>query len=198
MSRKGTSSGPRRTISSRTVRETKTPPITSTMARQAAKTWGVPVITLSAAALFWTLALLGIWTDTTAVVSVAGALLVLTLFSSFQHYFFAADSGHRYAALGFAVVWGVFVFACFYRQNFPGDPVAAGVLHAGPETLAVPAAGRFAVVVDGRFTTTEGQGNRLGHYRLDAISGDTTEQSITGDFEDTFARQRLGRRGSTT
>ncbi len=198
MSRKASSSGPRRTIAPRTARETKAPPVTATMVRQALETWAIPAVTLGLAALFWTFALLGYWVDVVAVLGVATCLLVLTLFASFRQYFFADDSRRRNVSIAFAVVWGVFVLSCFYRQNLPGDPVAVGILHPAAETLAVPQAGRYAVVVDGHFTATEGQGNRLGHYRLDAVSGDHTEQSISGDFEDSFARQRLGRRGSTT
>jgi hypothetical protein len=72
------------------------------------------------------------------------------------------------------------------------------VLRPGGDSIRVADAGLYAVVVDGRFAAREGQGNRLGHYRLDAVVGDTLVQSIAGDFEDTFARRRLGRRGSTT
>ena len=197
MSRKPSSSGPRRSNSPRTVKPTQTPSIARALALQAVETWAVPAAALGAATVFWLLGTFSIVSDATAVVGVAGALVVLTLFSSFRRYFFATAPERRWISLGFAVLWGLFVFTSFYRYNFPGDPVAFGVLHPGAESIALPEAGRYAVVVDGHFTATGGQGDRLGHYRLDAVSRQRTERSISGDFEDSFARQRLGRRGST-
>ena len=58
MSRKQSASGPRRTISPRTVRETRTPSVTAAYLHQAAGSWLVPVLCLAMAAVFWGLAAL--------------------------------------------------------------------------------------------------------------------------------------------
>ena len=167
------------------------------MVRQATETWLVPVLCLIAAAIFWALAAFGIWTDVAAVLGVGTALLVLTMFASFHPYFFSSDSQRRFASIAFVAVWSVFLLSTFYLRNFPGAPLAGGALEVGGPPIALPAAGRYAVVVDGHFVAGEGQGNRLGHYRIDVVEGSETQQSISGDFEDSFAHQRLGRRGST-
>lgn len=197
MTRKQSVSGPRRTISPRAVRETRSSPLTVAYVRHAAKSWLIPVLCLAAAGIFWALAAFEIWSDSTAVLGVGTALLLLTMFASFQQHFFSSDARRRWSSIGFAAVWGALVLSSFYAHIFPGAPVATGILEVGGQPLTLPAAGRYAVVVDGHFLSAEGQGNRLGHYRLDAVSGGETRETINGDFEDSFARQRLGRRGST-
>src|SRR5207302_9357001 len=120
-----------------------------------------------------------------------GSLLVLTLFSSFRPYFFKGDTQHRIAAIGFCGTWGVLLLSVFLSHNFPGAPVAGGVLRVAGESIALPA-GRHALVVDGRFTAQPGQGNRLGHYRLEITPSGGSAFPIEGSFEDSFAHQRLG------
>jgi hypothetical protein len=197
MSRKQSAPGPRRTISARTVREARAAPVTAAHVRQAAESWLIPVICIVAAAVFWALAAFEVWSDATAVLAVGTSLLVLTMFASFQQHFFSSEPRTRWICIGFAILWSAFVLTSFYAHDFPGAPVATGVLEVGGQPLALPQAGRYAVVVDGHFIATDGQGNRLGHYRLDAVSGGEIRDTISGNFEDSFARQRLGRRGST-
>jgi hypothetical protein len=119
------------------------------------------------------------------------------MFASFQQHLFSSDPKTRWISIGFVTVWSAFVLTSFCAHNFPGAPVATGILEVGGPPLALPHGGRYAVVIDGHFIAADGQGNRLGHYRLDAVSGGETRETINGDFEDSFARQRLGRRGST-
>lgn len=177
-------------------RSTQSPPILRTMVLKALESWVVPTLSLTAAALFWLLSALDVWPESVAVVGVAGSLLVLALFASLRQYLFAEDSLRRYASLGFGCAWGVLLFFTFYVDNFPGAPTAGGVLRPGGEALSLPA-GAHALVIDGRFLATQGQGNRLGHYRLEIVPRDGAPTAIDGDFEDSFARQRLGRRGTT-
>lgn len=179
------------------VRPPQSPPLARAMVIEALETWVVPALSVIAAATFWLLATLDVWPPSVAVVGVGGALLVLTLFTSFRHYFLANRARHRQASLAFAVFWGAFLFVSFFRSIFPGAPLASGVLRARGDPLASLQAGLYAVVVDGRFTGAEGKGNRRGHYQIEATASGGTKSLIEGDFEDSFARQRLGRRGTT-
>ena len=177
-------------------RPTQSPPIFRVMMLEALESWVVPTLSLTAAALFWLLSAIDVWSEPLAVVGVAGSLLVLALFASFRQYMFAEDTFRRYASLGFGCGWGVLLFVTFYLYNFPGAPIVDGVLRSGGEAISLPA-GAHALVIDGRFVATQGQGNRLGHYRLEITPSGGTPFSIDGNFEDSFAHQRLGRRGTT-
>jgi len=157
----------------------------------------VPTVALAVAALFWLLSAIDVWSEPVAVVGVGASLLVLALFAAFRPYLFSENPRHRHAALAFAVTWGILLFTSFYRYNFPGTPLAGGVLRAGGEAIPLPA-GLVAVVADGHFVAAQSQGNRLGHYRIEIAPASGSSFAIDGNFEDSFARQRLGRRGSTT
>jgi hypothetical protein len=178
-------------------RAKQSPPIFRVMVKDALESWVVPSLALAVAVLFWLLSAIDVWSEPVAVVGVAASLLVLALFAALRPYLFAQDARHRRAALGFAVTWGVLLFTSFYSYNFPGVPLAGGVLRAGGEAIALPA-GRDAVVADGHFVSQQSQANRLGHYRLEISPSSGASFAIDGNFEDSFARQRLGRRGSTT
>jgi hypothetical protein len=177
-------------------RAAQSPPIVREMVVEALESWVVPTLAVASAVVFWLLSQFEVWPEAVAVVGVAGALLVLTLFSSFRPYFFKGDAQSRAVAVVSCVTWGVFLLAVFLRHNFPGAPVAGGVLRVGGESIALPA-GRHALVVDGRFTAQPGQGNRLGHYRLEITPSGGGAFPVEGSFEDSFAHQRLGRRGTT-
>lgn len=179
-------------------RSAQSPPLAKAMVVEALETWVIPALSVAAGMIFWLSSALDVWPAAVGVAGVGGALLVLTLFASFRHYFFTDTSArHRQASLAFALAWGVFLFASFIRHIFPGEPLASGSLRPGGEPLAAPRAGLYSVVVDGRFTAAQGQGTRLGHYRIEATTPSRAVSSIDGDFEDSFARQRLGRRGTT-
>jgi hypothetical protein len=177
-------------------RSAQSPPIFRAMVLQALESWVVPTLSLTTAGLFWLLSAIDTWPESVAVVGVAGSLLVLALFASLRQHLFAEDSLRRYASLGFGCAWGVLLFFTFYVDNFPGAPISGGVLRPGGEAITLPA-GAYMLVIDGRFVATQGQGNRLGHYRLESVPSDGAPTAIDGNFEDSFARQRLGRRGTT-
>ncbi len=163
---------------------------------EALRSWVVPTLCVAIGALFWLLSALDVWPEPVAVIGIAGSLLVLTLFGSFRDHFFAEESLRRYTSIALAMGWGTLLFATFYLHNFPGAPRAGGLLRTGGDAIDVPP-GPHALVVDGRFHAAQGQGNRLGHYRLEVVSSDGSPQTIDGNFEDSFAHQRLGRRGTT-
>lgn len=178
-------------------RDKQSPPIGRALVMEALESWVVPTAALTIAALFWLMSAIDVWPEPVAVVGIAAALLVVAMFAGLRQHLFAEDPRHRHAALAFAVVWGAVLFASFYRYNFPGSPLAAGVLRAGGDAIAVPA-GLDAVVADGHFVAQQSQGNRLGHYHLEVVADSSASVPIDGNFEDSFAHQRLGRRGSTT
>jgi hypothetical protein len=177
-------------------RAAQSPPIFRVMVVEALKSWVVPTLALVSAAVFWLLSQFDVASEAVSVVGVAASLLVLTLFSSFRPYLFSANLSGRNAAAAFSVAWAVLLVAVFMRHNFPGAPVAGGVLRAGGEPIAVPS-GRQALVVDGRFNAQPGQGNRVGRYRLEVTPNGGATIPVEGNFEDSFAHQRLGRRGTT-
>ncbi len=168
------------------------------MAREAVETWVVPAVSVAAIAVFWALSALDVWPDSVAVVGIAGALMFLVLFSAFRDFFFSSDEKRRNVSLAFCGVWFLGLFASLFLHIFPGNPVAAGVLKLGSGSIDVPGPGLRSIVVDGKFVAAEGQGNRLGHYRLQASDPSGSPQIVEGDFEDSFAHQRVGRRGSAT
>jgi hypothetical protein len=175
----------------------QSPAIGRALVKDALESWVVPVVALASAALFWLLSAIDVWPEPVAVVGVAVSLLVLALFAALRPYLFAENPRHRQVAAGFAALWAALLFTSFYRHNFPGEPLAAGTLRAGGDAIAVPV-GLDAVVTDGHFIAQQSQGNRLGHYHLEIVPASGPSVPIDGNFEDSFARQRLGRRGSTT
>jgi hypothetical protein len=166
------------------------------MVMEALQSWVIPTFSVATGLAFWLLSTLDLWPEPVAVVGIGGALLVLTMFASFRHYLFVDDVRHRWASLVFALCWGLLVFCTFYRFNFPGSPLVSATLHAGDDGISLPV-GMLALVVDGRFISQQSQGNRIGHYRLEVAPAEGTPSTIDGNFEDSFAHQRLGRRGST-
>lgn len=177
-------------------RAAQSPPIFRAMVVEALESWVVPTLSIAAAALFWLLSALDVCPEPVTVVGIAGSLLVLALFSSFRHHLFANEPLHRYSSLAFCSIWGLLLFTTFYLCNFPGAPLAGGVLRRGGEAVVLPP-GSHAVIADGRFVGRQGEGNRLGRYRLEILPSEGSPKAIEGNFEDTFARQRLGRRGTT-
>lgn len=198
--KKTISSRPRRPgpAAAKTQRAPQSPPIVLAMVTEALQSWVIPVLSVAAAVVFWLLSAFGILSEETAVLDIAGSLLVLVLFLSFQHYFFADDRRQRYGSVALATAWAILLFANFYRHDFPGTPLASGVLHPDGQALPVSDDSRISIVVEGRFNASEGRGNRSGHYRIELVPDSGAPESVDGTFEDRFDQRRLGRRGSTT
>src|ERR1051325_2003832 len=146
-------------------RAKQSPPIGRALVRDALESWVVPTVALSAAALFWAMSAIDVWPEPVAVVGVATSLLILALFAALRPYLFTDNARHRQVAFAFAAIWGLLLFVSFYRHNFPGTPLAGGVLRPGGEAIAVPP-GLDALVTDGHFVAQQSQGNRLGHYHM--------------------------------
>jgi hypothetical protein len=177
-------------------RAAQSPPIFRAMVMEALQSWVIPTLSVATGLAFWLLSALDLWPEPVAVVGIAGALLALTMFASFRHYVFVDDARQRWASLVFALAWTLLVFSTFYRFNFPGAPLVSATLQAGEDGISLPV-GMLALVIDGRFVSQQTQGNRIGRYRLEVAPAEGTPSMIDGNFEDSFAHQRLGRRGST-
>jgi len=187
---------PRRAGGTTQARATQSPPIVRAMVVEALQSWVIPTLSVATGLAFWVLSAFDLWPESAAVVGIAAALLVLTMFASFRHYLFVDDVRHRWVTLVFAIAWSLLAFSTFYRFNFPGSPLVSATLQAGDDGIALPV-GMLALVVDGRFVSQQAQGNRIGRYRLEVAPAEGTPSTIDGNFEDSFAHQRLGRRGST-
>jgi hypothetical protein len=187
---------PKRAGGAAQARAAQSPPIYRAMVSQALQSWVVPTLALASGFAFWLLSAADVLPEGVAVVGVAGTLLALTMFASFRHYLFGEEIRHRRASLAFVAGWTVLVFTTFYRFNYPGAPISEGALSIGGDGVSLPA-GLLALVVDGRFVSQQGEGNRLGHYRLELAPVEGAPSMIDGNFEDSFAHRRLGRRGST-
>jgi hypothetical protein len=177
-------------------RPSQSPPIIRAMIFEALGSWVVPTLSITAAGLFWVMSALDVCSESVAVLGVAGSLLVLSLFASLRQHLFSENEVHRYASLALGCGWGILLFMTFYLHDFPGPPTMSRILRPGGEGMTLPQ-GTHALVVEGRFVAAQGQGNRLGHYRLEIAPLAGAPWSIEGSFEDSFARQRLGRRGTT-
>lgn len=200
MSSKATSSGSaaRRAAARRpTRRPTQSPPLMRAMVVDALKSWVVPTAAGLVAASSWALSMAELMSESAAVTAVGLSLLVLVLFVSFGPLFFADAAERRNASIAFAAAWATILAIQFYGHNHPGPPLRQAVLHAGGEGIGLPPAGRYTLVVDGRFKPSQTQGTRRGAYRLELLADGAPPHTIEGSFEDSWARQRLGRRGST-
>jgi hypothetical protein len=167
-----------------------------TMLVEALGSWVPPTVAGVAAVLLTIGGLAGVIDEGVAVTWIGCALLFLVLFSPFRRYFFSREPWERYPAIAFASLWLVGLATVLHRHDLPGAPMRSGVLHPG-EGLSLPAGRRYAILVDGHFKRNEARGNREARYHLALASQGMPPVPLDGAFEDTWARQRLGRRGST-
>lgn len=178
-------------------RSPQSPPLFRVMVTDAIKTWVVPALAGCTAAGFWLFSLAGLVSDPAAVAGVSFALFVLVMFTSLRHFFFSEEPVARRFSVIFAVFWLLVLMANVYWRIFPGSPLSTGVLRSGSAALSIPPRSGFRLIVDGRFKPSTAQGTRAGQYRLELATGDGEKRFIEGKFQDSWARQRLGRRGST-
>ena len=135
-------------------------------------------------------------------IAIAGALVLLLYIG--MRPLVDAEKPPRGRALGAAlgIVW---LFACyvpFHVRLFPGVPLLDDVqVTAGGQglPLRIPAAGHAAIdlLLEGHLAPNPSGGAALPvHYVLTLEDGAGTRQLIDGDFKDTLATRRLGRRGT--
>src|SRR5215471_7600033 len=178
------------------------PPLTLLLWQDALLEWGVPVILIGAIVCF---ALLGAFEQiahTTGVLALGCLLLLLVGFFLFKPILISADEAQRkLLTWGLAFMWIVLTWAQLYFAIFVGQEITAGAITTDSAGIDLPlgAPGTvYDLVVEGNFATAAGEGGREGGYSLLLEKDGQKIQELTGNFSETLARQRLGRRGSTT
>jgi hypothetical protein len=167
------------------------------MAVEALKTWVVPVAAVAVAAAFGLASALGAVDEAMAVYAIAAAVFAWSMFASYRRFFFSEDATTRNVSIAFTAAWTLFACAKLWMQVFPGAPLGSGSLAIANDEITLPEGSRYSIVVDGHFKASQGQGNRVAGYHLEVDSADGAKTSLDGNFRDVWARQRLGRRGST-
>jgi hypothetical protein len=113
----------------------------------------------------------------------------------------AVESRIKLLTWGFALVWVALTGAQFYSAIFVGQEITAGAVTTESGGLELPLGAQgivYDLVVEGNFASTAGEGGREGGYTLQLEKDGQKIQELPGRFSETLARQRLGRRGSTT
>jgi hypothetical protein len=164
--------------------------------------WGFPVILIGAIICF---ALLGAFeqiAQATGVLALGGLLLLLVCFLLFKPLLTSAiETKLKSFAWGLAFAWFAITFVQFYFSIFVGQEITSGAIskeNSGMELSLGVQGTVYDLVIEGNFLTAPGQGGREGGYTLFLEKDGQRLQELTGNFSDTLARQRLGRRGSTT
>ena len=173
------------------------------LAFDAVRPWLIPGLAAAAIVVSAALASAGlVSTPVGLAIAIAGALVLLLYIG--MRPLVAAEKPPRGRALGAAlgIVW---LFACyvpFHVRLFPGVPLVDDVqVTAGGQglPLRIPAAGHAAIdlLLEGHLAPNPSGGAALPvHYVLTLEDGAGTRQLIDGDFKDTLATRRLGRRGT--
>jgi hypothetical protein len=164
--------------------------------------WGLPVILIGA---IIGVALLGAFDQilhTTGVLTLNGLLLLLVAFLLFKPILTSTTEGHNTSLVwGLAFAWLVITCTQVYFSIFVGQEITSGSIstETGGIDLQFGAQGTvYDLVLEGNFSSSGGEGNREGGYSLLLAKEGQKIQELTGIFSETLARQRLGRRGSTT
>jgi hypothetical protein len=185
-------------VPSRSGPRTHSPPFVRMMVIDAMKTWVVPTVAGVVAAILAVGAVGGFLPAEPAIVGIAIALIAWSLFASLKDLALSVASGTQMLVVAFGAIWLIALSAFLVRHVYRGQPLRQDVLNGEGSTMSLPAASRYALIVDGHFKPSDSQGTRVAGYRLEVASEGEQPRSLEGHFKDTFARQRLGRRGSTT
>jgi hypothetical protein len=164
--------------------------------------WGIPLL-LGGAILV--VALLGAFEQiaTPTGVSTLGCLLLLFVgFFLFKPLLSGTvEPRLKLLTWGFALAWVVITCLQLYFAVFVGQELASSnlamdsggmVLTLGPQGIV------YDLVVDGNFAAVAGEVGREAGYSLGLQKEGQKVQDFNGVFSEHWARQRLGRRGSTT
>jgi hypothetical protein len=164
--------------------------------------WGTPAILIGALVV---VALLGAFDEiahTTGVLTLGSLLLLLVAFLLFKPVLTGTiERQHKLLLWGLALAWLVLTYTQIYFSVFVGREITSGpiTMESGGIDLQLGASGTvYDLVLEGNFSTMGGEGKREGGYGLLLAKDGQKIQELTGIFSETLARQRLGRRGSTT
>lgn len=177
-------------------------PLTMILWQEALLAWGIPIVLIAAIVCF---ALLGAFEQvahTTGVLALGCLLLLLVGFLLFKPILTGAvEARHKPLTWGLALVWIALTCAQLYFAIFVGQEVTTGAIATDGASIDLPLGARgtgYDLVIEGNFANAAGEGGREGGYTLLLEKDGQKIQEFTGNFSETLARQRLGRRGSTT
>jgi len=177
-------------------------PVSLILWQDALVEWVIPIVLVGA---LISVSLLGAFeqiSHTTGVLALGCLLLLLVAFLLFKPLLLTETVEARLKRItwGFAAVWVVLTGVQLYSAIFVGEEVAQGGIstESGGVDLTLGAPGTvYDLVVEGNFANAAGEGGRTGGYTLLLTKDGQKVQELTGNFTETMARQRLGRRGST-
>lgn len=189
------------TASTRGKNSRTSPPLSWLLWQEAFLEWGIPVTLIGALICF---ALLGAFeqiAQTTGVLALGSLLLLLACFFLFKPILAnTIETKLKSFAWGLACVWLAITCTQFYFSIFVGQEITSGALAKDSSSIELPLGAQgtiYDLIIEGNFSTAAGQGGREGGYTLLLEKDGQKFQEFTGNFSETLARQRLGRRGST-
>ena len=165
--------------------------------------WLIPGLAVTVIVVSAALAISGLIPTSEGLAVTIGGALVLLLYIGLRPLIDGeqpASARALGAALG--VVWFVACYVPFHVRLFPGVPLVEDVQMTASGTglpLRIPAAGHAAIdlLLEGHLAPNPSGGAALPvHYTLTLEDGGGGRQLIDGDFRDTLATRRLGRRGT--
>ena len=177
-------------------------PLTLLLWQETLLSWGIPLFLIGVIAVVALLGAFGQIAQPTGVAILGCLLLLLVGFSLFRTVLTGTVEPRLKAltwGLGFA--WIAITWAQLYFAVFVGQEMVSGFVSAdgGGIVLQLGAQGTvYDLVVEGSFTTAAGEVGREAGYRLLLEKDGQKVQELDGVFSEHWARQRLGRRGSTT
>ena len=164
--------------------------------------WGIPTILVGTMACFVLLGMIGKIALPIGVLVVGGMLLLLCCFLLFKPLLTQATTTKlKSFTWGLALAWVTVFCTQLYFSIFVGQEVGSGVLAAdnnGIELTLGKQGTVYDLIIEGNFSTAEGESNREGGYTLLLERDGQKIQEIAGTLSETLTRRRLGRRGSAT
>ncbi|TMA59622.1 MAG: hypothetical protein E6J80_03425 [Deltaproteobacteria bacterium] len=177
-------------------------PLTLLLWQETLLSWGIPLFLIGVIAVVALLGAFGQIAQPTGVAILGCLLLLLVGFSLFRTVLTGTVEPRLKAltwGLGFA--WIAITWAQLYFAVFVGQEMVSGFVSADGGGIVLPLGAQgtvYDLVVEGSFTTAAGEVGREAGYRLLLEKDGQKVQELDGVFSEHWARQRLGRRGSTT
>ena len=190
------------TVSTRGKSPRPSQPLLMLLWQEALLDWGIPTLLGAAIAIVALLAILDQVAPTAGVLALGFLLLLLVVFFPVKVALTGAiESRLKALTLGFSLAWIGITYAQLYFAVFVGSLVTGGAVAADGTAMALPLDQQgtaYDLVVEGSFTAATGEVGREAGYNLSLEKDEQKIQDFIGVFSEHWARQRLGRRGSTT
>jgi hypothetical protein len=170
---------------------------TGSVLRDALQIWVPPIVAGLTGLVFYILGLLDVIDTSPALAIDAFLVLAIVLFFPMR-YVSRLDTRGAILALLFAAIWLFAVFTPIYRRIYPGPRLFS--VEATPEALPItlPVAGQGSeldLVIDGHLLDDDDtRATRVANYTLSIHTDGGSEQTFSGEFKESWLRQRQGRR----